>query len=108
MNIINALNHLADKHVGAKDKGVYKVFISDGQMSDRLVLVVDAEKLTFSSAHDNKYGWDKTGDDAGYSLSIALMAGYEVSRLEWHGVDRISGLASLQVFDEANNEWHDL
>jgi len=107
MNIINALNHLADKHVGAKDKGVYKVFISDGQMSDRLVLVVDAEKLTFS-AHDNKYGWDKTSDDAGYSLSIALMAGYEVSRLEWHGVDRISGLASYMKFDETANEWYDL
>jgi len=107
MNIINALNHLADKHVGAKDKGVYKVFISDGQMSDRLVLVVDAEKLTFS-AHDNKYGWDKTGDDAGYALSIALMSGYEVSRLEWHGIDRITGLDDNRYYDETAEEWHDL
>ena len=107
MNIINALNHLADKHVGAKDKGVYKVFISDGQMSDRLVLVVDAEKLTFS-ATDNKYGWVKTGDEAGYALSIALMSGYEVVELAWKGTDRITGLASYMKFDETANEWHDL
>lgn len=107
MKLSDALNQTAHEFTGAKDKGTYRFFISDGKMKDRLVLSIDAERLEFK-AHDNKYGWDKTGDDAGYSLSIALMAGYEVSRLEWHGVDRISGLASLQVFDEANNEWHDL
>ena len=107
MKLSDALNQMPHEFTGAKDRGIFKVFVSDGKMPCRLVLTIDAEKLTFS-AHDNKYAWDKVGDDAGYALSIALMSGYEVSRLEWHGIDRITGLADNRYYDEAANEWHDL
>lgn len=108
MKLFEALNHMADKvDVGAKGKGTFTLFISDGDMDQRLVLVIDAEKLTFS-ATDNKYDWTKTGDEAGYALSIALMSGYEVVELAWKGTDRITGLASYRKFDETANEWHDL
>lgn len=107
MKLFEALNQLTYEFTGAKDRGIFKVFISDGKMPCRLVLTIDAEKLTFS-AHDNKYYWTKTGDEAGYTLSIALMIGYEVSRLEWHGIDRITGLADNKYYDETAEEWHDL
>ena len=107
MKLFDALNQMPHEFTGAKDRGIFKVFVSDGKMPCRLVLTIDAEKLTFS-AHDNKYAWDKVGDDAGYALSIALMSGYEAHRLEWHGIDRITGLASYMKFDEAANEWYDL
>lgn len=83
MKLFDALNQLSHEFTGAKDRGIFKVFVSDGKMPCRLVLTIDAEKLTFS-AHDNKYDWTKTGDEAGYTIPIALMSGYEVSRLEWH------------------------
>ena len=107
MKVFEALNHMSHEFTGAKDRGIFKVFVSDGKMPCRLVLVIDAEKLTFS-AHDNKYGWTKNGDEAGYTLSIALMLGYEASRLEWHGIDRITGLADNRYYDETAEEWHDL
>ena len=108
MKLSDALNHMADRvDVGAKGKGTFTLFISDGHMDQRLVLVIDAEKLTIT-ATDNKYDWTKTGDEAGYALSIALLIGYEVVELAWKGTDRITGLASYRKFDEAANEWHDL
>ena len=108
MRLYDALNHMTDKvDVGAKGKGTFTLFISDGDMDQRLVLVIDAEKLTIS-ATDNKYGWAKTDDEAGYALAIALMIGCEVSRLEWHGIDRITGLADNKYYDETAEEWHSL
>lgn len=107
MKLVEALNQLTYEFTGAKDRGIFKVFISDGKMPCRLVLTIDAAKLTFS-AHDNKYDWTKTGDEAGYTLSIAMLIGYAVSRLEWHGIDRITGLADNKYYDETAGEWHDL
>lgn len=107
MKLSDALNHMADKFTGAKDRGIFTLFVSDGKMPCRLVLTIDAEKLTFS-AHDSKYGWTKAGDEAGLVISIALLIGYAVSRLEWHGIDRITGLADNRYYDETAEEWHDL
>lgn len=106
MKLFEALNHVGHM-VQADKKGIFKVFVSDGKMPCRLVFTIDAEKLTLS-AHDNKYAWDKVGDDAGYTLGIALVSGYEVSRLEWHGRDRITGLDDNRYYDETAEEWHDL
>ena len=108
MKLFDALNQMSHEFTGAKDRGIFKVVVSDGKMPCRLVLTIDAEKLTIT-ATDNKYDWTKTGDEAGYTLSIALMSGYEVSRLEWHGIDRITGLDDkICYYDETAEEWHDL
>ena len=107
MKLSDALNQLTYEFTGAKDRGIFKVFISDGKMPCRLVLTIDAVKLTFS-AHDNKYGWEKTGDEAGYALAIALMTDHKVSRLEWHGIDRATGLADNKYYDATTEEWHSL
>ena len=104
MKVFEALYRIGHM-VDAGIKGTFTLVISDNK--EKKTFVIDTEKLTFS-ATDNKYDWTKTGDEAGYALSIALMSGYEVVELAWKGTDRITGLASYMKFDEAANEWHDL
>ena len=88
MRVFEALNRIADK-VDAGNQGTFTLFISD------------EEKFTI--AIDNKCDWE-----AGQALVSALVSDYEVSRLEWHGIDRITGLADNLYYDETAEEWHSL